>query len=929
MKIRLLPFFIFILCLCNNWSNAQVNVLTQHNNLQRTGWNSREAILNQANVSGGNFGLVFKRTVDDQIYAQPLVVSNINIGGKNRNVVFTATVNNSVYAFDADDTSAAAETPLWHVNLTYKNYRPIANTDMTGACGGNYHDFSNKMGIVCTPVINLATNTIYLVVRSVSTNGQTFVQYLHALDIITGAEKTGSPVYITATVPGNGDANGTGLIVFDQQRQSPRPGLLLHDGTVYICWASHCDWTPYHGWVMGYDAKTLKQKYVYNDSPEGGQAGIWMSGQAPAVDDSGYIYISTGNGSIGYKGDIHDVTNRAESLVKLKPSGNTLKVVDYFTPDNTPYLEQFDLDYGVDGVLLIPNTTLSLSGSKESFLYLINNNKMGGITTDNSNVIQMLDVNAGGDFFANHLHGSPVYFKAGNGQEYVYAWAEGGLLKQFPFDRAAGKFDTLNKKMGVTSLPYGMPGAMLAVSSNGGQNGTGILWASHPLQGNANEGNVPGILQAFAADDVTHELWNSNWNGKRDKVGTFGKFVCPTIANGKVYLATFSNYLAVYGLNPVKTETCGLPANWQTADIGYMLYPGNTCYNNGKFTIQSSGNDIWDQQDAFHYTYQPFNPASGDITARIKSIDATDDWAKCGIMFRKNLDPGSPNVFMAITSANGQAFQNRLLQSDASYSANANAVMAPYWVRLAKRGDKYIGYTSQDGLIWTAVDSVNISLGDYAYAGIAYTTHNNNVQGIAVADHVSFIENKLRVIELGPLKGSNINNDHAYLKWSSSNELSSDKFDIERSDDNVHFSVIGNADAISPLAATNNYTFNDYHPLPGINYYRVKQSVEDGGIKYSNVLPLTFKTYIFNIYPNPAQGQLFIRYGDDLGIGNKVTIQLIDAAGRTIYQQEIMPQGTANTLVLNLPPSIASGLYIVQAINVKGEKRTQKLFVDR
>ena len=167
---------------------AQVSVIMQHNDLKRTGWNATETTLTQANVSGGNFGKIFSRAVDDQVYAQPLVVSNLNIGGQNHNVVFVATVNNSLYAFDAE--SDTANTALWHVNLTFPGYRAISNADMTGACGGAYKDFSGNMGIVGTPAIDTANKILYVVARSVSTTGtKTFVQYLHAIDLITGAEK--------------------------------------------------------------------------------------------------------------------------------------------------------------------------------------------------------------------------------------------------------------------------------------------------------------------------------------------------------------------------------------------------------------------------------------------------------------------------------------------------------------------------------------------------------------------------------------------------------------------------------------------------------------------------------------------------------------------------------------------------------------------
>ena len=104
---------------------------------------------------------------------------------------------------------------------------------------------------------------------------------------------------ITATVNGNGDGSVGGKVTFDPQKQNQRPGLLLLNGIVYIAWSSHCDWGPYHGWVMGYDKTSLLQKYVYNTTPDGYWGGIWMSGGGPSADESGNIYLAAGNGSVG------------------------------------------------------------------------------------------------------------------------------------------------------------------------------------------------------------------------------------------------------------------------------------------------------------------------------------------------------------------------------------------------------------------------------------------------------------------------------------------------------------------------------------------------------------------------------------------------------------------------------------------------------
>ena len=526
-------------------------VFTQRYDNRRSSWNDQETILTPSNVTPKKFGLLFTRPVDDQIYAQPLVVANLNINGATRNVVFVATVNNTLYAFNATDSSAM--TPLWKANFTPSGSRVIKNTDMTGACGGNYRDFSGNMGIVGTPVIDTVAGTLFVVSRDIITATSKFEQYLHAIDIKTGKEKANSPALLTASVAGTGDGSVSGVINFDPQKQNQRPGLLLLNGVVYVAWASHCDWGPYHGWVIGYDGITLQRKYTYNDTPDGYNGGIWMSGAGPVVDDDGYIYVTTGNGSVGKNGAAGDPRNRGESLLKLKPSGSTLALINFFTPRNYAYLEQYDLDYGVDGCLLIPNTSLSLSGSKEGKLYVVDTKKMGGYTPLDDSVKQVLYVNTQniGD---KHIHGTPVYYRyTGVGQvdsEYVYVWAESDSMSQFVFNRQQNQFDIARSFKGKIKLDYGMPGAMLTISSAGKTSGTGVIWAAHAFTGDANQSLRPGVLEAFDARDVRKVLYRSSDLPNRDGVGLFAKFNHPVVANGKVYVPTFSNQLNVYGLLP-------------------------------------------------------------------------------------------------------------------------------------------------------------------------------------------------------------------------------------------------------------------------------------------------------------------------------------------------------------------------------------------
>ncbi|HKC39854.1 MAG TPA: hypothetical protein VKC15_09965, partial [Gemmatimonadales bacterium] len=168
-----------------------VSVLTQHNDNTRAGWNDNETALTTSNVNVLQFGKLFTLAVDGQVYAQPLVVGHVTIGGGDHNVVYVATVNNTVYAFDGDNGRR-----YWQKGFTAPGMRPPRNTDMTGACGGSYQDFSGNIGIVGTPVIDSTSGTIYFVARS--TNGSAYVQYLHAVNILDGNEVSGSPKAITA-----------------------------------------------------------------------------------------------------------------------------------------------------------------------------------------------------------------------------------------------------------------------------------------------------------------------------------------------------------------------------------------------------------------------------------------------------------------------------------------------------------------------------------------------------------------------------------------------------------------------------------------------------------------------------------------------------------------------------------------------------------
>ena len=375
---------------------AQVDVLTQHNDGARTGANLRETILKPGNVDARHFGMLFKRVVDDQLYTQPLLATNVKVGGGWHDVVVVTTVNNSVYAFDAND--AQATSPLWHVNFG----TPANLHDADFGC----LDINGSMGIIGTPVINAEKNALYVV--SLTKAGGTFVQRLHALDLATGADLPNSPVLIEA--PG-----------FDPLMQNQRPALLLSGGSVYIGYASHCDKEPYHGYILGYDAASLKQIGIFNSSPGGEGASIWQSGQAPAVDERGNIYVVTGNGSW------NGTTQLSESFIRLDPQ---LHLLDWFTPTNHLQLDKDDNDLNSSGATLIPHTHLVVGGGKEGVLYLIDRDHFGHLGDENA--VQHFQATG------SHLH-SIVYWKSARSGELLYLWGQRDKERVYRFD--GGKLD--------------------------------------------------------------------------------------------------------------------------------------------------------------------------------------------------------------------------------------------------------------------------------------------------------------------------------------------------------------------------------------------------------------------------------------------------------------------------------------------------------
>lgn len=518
-----LQFVIAALILFQGAGYAQVNVITANYGNGRSNANLLETMLTPANVAPGNFGRLGSFPVDGQLYGQPLYVSGVSIPGKGtHNVVYLATMHNSIFAYDAD--AAALPDLLWQVNL---------GPSVPNILFPNFHDVSPEIGILSTGAIDLQAGALYIV--SETLDGATPLFRLHALDITNGRELMNGPVTIAAQLTGSGAESNNGTIAFDPMWHIQRPGLLLANGSVYFSFGSHGDQSPWHGWLFRYTASDLSQApFVFNTTPAGEGGAIWQSGRGLAADETGSLYVITGNG------DYDGVSNFSESVLKL--SGDNLTLRGWYTPANWQDMTESDADLSA-GAALVPGTHFVVGGDKSGILYLVNGDSMGGI---GGPAQSFWAAETGGIFnFALWSQGSVTY---------VFIPELFGSLKCYAI--TSGKFGTLPVSLS-TGTSIETPFLGMSISANGAQDGSGILWVT---TGNLGADGLPGTLHAYDASNLENELWNSDMTQGPDALGMFAKFVNPTVANGKVYVPTWSNTVAVYGLLSKRGKPAATPA---------------------------------------------------------------------------------------------------------------------------------------------------------------------------------------------------------------------------------------------------------------------------------------------------------------------------------------------------------------------------------
>ena len=539
-----------LLLLCAADSPAQ-NVVTEHYDIGRTGLNPNEGILNTSNVNTNSFGKLFSQSVDGQIYAQPLYMAGITISGKGtHNVIFVATENDSVYAFDADNNGGGNASPLWKISLLDSAHGAASGATTVPQGDVSSTDIQPVLGVTGTPVIDPSTNTMYLVGKT--KEGGNYPQRLHALDITSGAEKFGGPVTISASVSGNGNGSSAGKLNFDTKWENNRAGLLLLNGFVYIAFAAHGDNGPWHGWILAYNAATLKQTSVWCSSPNGIGAGIWMGGAGIAADNlnptgsspGGRLFVATGNGTFDSKSSYTSNLDFGDSIVRLHLNNGVMTLADGFTPLNQDNLNMRDLDLAAGGVLILPDqsagghTHLLVQSGKEGKISLVDRDNMGGYSTSADNIVQELTGQMGG-----------LWGMAGYGNNTVYFWGTADNMKSFPLTN--GKMSSTPSHTSAQSA--GFPSPTPVITSNG--TSSPIVWT---VQTDAYNSNGSAYLRAHDATNISTTLYNSLTNTARDTPGPAVKFVVPVVTNGKVYVGT-GNALARFR-----------PAQWFSAGLGAL-----------------------------------------------------------------------------------------------------------------------------------------------------------------------------------------------------------------------------------------------------------------------------------------------------------------------------------------------------------------------
>ncbi len=515
------------------------DVLTQHNDNGRTGATLSEVELDTCSAPG--LSELGRYDVDAEIYAQPLYAAAVETAAGTKNLLLVATMADSLYAFDAD---APGSEPVWQ----------LGSQGELGAPAFSARNVGGNNGILATPVIDRDAGKLFLVSRDCDASypaaSPHCQQRLFAIELATGK------ILQSVGVAGNSSAPDGSVTFFDPSQHWARAGLLLRGGELFVAFGSgpngnaHEEDFEFHGWLFRYQAANLARiPEVYCSTPGFGGGAIWQSGNGPAADDDA-VFVATGNGihqptpvaPAGFSEaavlDENSVV-RFEGHAALQHSGTFFDARPYHSDGNVfQYMEKNDIDLGTAGPMLIPGSSALIIGGKSGILYVLDR---GGLyqTQEPLEVFHSPPLAAGQSKYiysydgGPHVHGSPVFFRpepanGGLGVGLIFVWPAHEALTAFSYDYGTG----LVSESARADVPGTDSGGMLSLSADGQRPESAIVWAS-----TVDPDDGGGHLWALSATTLAR-LWDT-------KLPAWAKFAVPTVAAGRVYLASSSRAAGV------------------------------------------------------------------------------------------------------------------------------------------------------------------------------------------------------------------------------------------------------------------------------------------------------------------------------------------------------------------------------------------------
>ncbi|WP_285488891.1 choice-of-anchor D domain-containing protein [Amycolatopsis taiwanensis] len=528
---------------------AHADEVTAAHNSLRTGWDDAEPGLAPSQVGATDFGQLFSATVDGQVYAQPVVADG---------VVVTATENNKVYGLDA-----VTGAQKWKVNLGPA--WPVSTVN----CG----DLTPTIGVTATPVYDPSTGTVYLTSKvNDGPDPQHPHWYLHALNAATGAERDGFPTTIKGA-----PTNNPG-VPFNPMTAMQRPGLLLLDGVVYAGFASHCDYTPYVGYVVGVNASTGKQTTMWaTEAGLSDEGGIWQSGSGLVSDGPGRIIFATGNGVAPAPGpgDAPPQT-LGESVVRLAVNDDgSLSAQSFFSPHDNTALNQDDADLGSGGPMALPpsfGTTahphLVVEVGKDGRIYLLDADHLGGAAqgpTGGDAVVGMTGPFEG-------VWGRPGFWGGDGG--YVYVVGNSGPLRALKYSSQGPSLT----QVGMSAEKFGYTSGSPVITSSGTTSGSALVWVVYST------GPTGAGAQLRAYDPVpVNGVLKMRYSAP---IGTAVKFAVPATDGGRVYVGTRDGKVLGFG-RPTTAVLATKPYDFGSAAVGDTASANVVVTANRDLTVNS------------------------------------------------------------------------------------------------------------------------------------------------------------------------------------------------------------------------------------------------------------------------------------------------------------------------------------------------------